>query len=300
MLKIPEELNCPTKLRIIENEPLSAYTTMGVGGTVSQLIDIPWISDCFPKVLDLCREQGIKPIILGNGSNIIAPDGELDLVVIKTPVGIVIPKTEGVDWLEIQAGMSLFTVCNNSVIQALTGLEFAYGIPGSVGGAIYMNAGAYDGEMSQVVQSVTVWQDGEILEIPAEQCGFSYRHSVFQDTGAVILSAKLKLRPGNSVFIRAKMDDLLRRRFEKQPLEYPSFGSAFKRPQNGYASELIERAGLKGFSVGGAQVSEKHAGFIINTGGATFEDVTQLIEHVRSVVKEKTGIELETEVRILG
>jgi UDP-N-acetylmuramate dehydrogenase len=183
---------------------------------------------------------------------------------------------------------------------SLAGLEFAYGIPGSVGGAVFMNAGAYDGELSQVVQSVTVWQDGIVREIPAAECGFSYRHSIFQDNGAVILEVKFKLQPGNAVFIRAKMDDLFRRRAEKQPLELPSFGSAFKRPQGGYASELIEKAGLKGFSVGGAQVSEKHAGFIVNTGGATFEDVTRLIEEIRRVVKEKTGAELEPEVEILG
>ncbi|MBQ3916246.1 MAG: UDP-N-acetylmuramate dehydrogenase, partial [Ruminococcus sp.] len=180
------------------------------------------------------------------------------------------------------------------------GLEFAYGIPGSVGGAMYMNAGAYGGEMKDVALSVTaLTPDGEIREVPAEELALGYRTSIFKTNGDIILFAKYKLAQGDPAAIKEKMDDVMNRRKTKQPLEYPSAGSVFKRPENGYASALIDQCGLKGMSVGGAQVSEKHAGFVINTGAATCNDVIQLCDKVKAVVKEKTGITLELEPVVL-
>jgi UDP-N-acetylmuramate dehydrogenase len=196
------------------------------------------------------------------------------------------------------AGMKLWKLCNFVQKRSLSGLAFAYGIPATVGGAVFMNAGAYDGEMKDVVTTVkAVMPDGTIKEFSKEEAGFAYRHSVFQENGAVILSAEFQLAPGDSGEISAEMERILKSRRQKQPLEYPSAGSAFKRPPGHFAGRLIEEAGLKGFTVGGAQMSEKHAGFIVNKGGATCTDVETLIEKIQERVLESTGVKLESEIK---
>ncbi|MBP1578003.1 MAG: UDP-N-acetylmuramate dehydrogenase, partial [Oscillospiraceae bacterium] len=191
--------------------------------------------------------------------------------------------------------------CRFAANEGLGGLEFAFGIPGSIGGAVFMNAGAYGGEMKDVVTSVTaLFPDGEIKTVSAKDADFGYRHSAFETNGAVILSAEFELYPDDKAVIEEKMKDILGRRKDKQPLEWPSAGSAFKRPKNGFAAAMIDECGLKGFTIGGAQVSEKHAGFVINRGGATCEDVLNLLDAVKEKVFEKTGVMLEAEIKKLG
>ena len=208
-------------------------------------------------------------------------------------------KTAGENMIEADAGISLARLALFAQGEGLTGLEFAHGIPGSLGGAIFMNAGAYGGEMKQVVAEVTVLTEDGIHRIPAEDCNFGYRHSIFSDGKAVILGAKLRLQKGDPAQIGAKMTELMKKRKASQPLEYPSAGSTFKRPEGYFAGTLIQQTGLKGLTVGGAQVSEKHAGFIINRGGATCQDVLSLIRQVQDKVMQAQGVFLEPEVRII-
>jgi len=254
----------------------------------------------------LLREHEVTPLIIGNGSNILADDGELDIVVIKTTgLQSITVNLKGVtdsDEAEITAesGVSLTKLAGFACGNGLAGLEFAYGIPGTLGGAVLMNAGAYGGEIKDIIISTKALetQKGEYTVTGAGHC-FSYRDSIFTNMDCVLLSSVARLRKDSPEAIKLRMDDYTERRRERQPLELPSAGSVFKRPVNENAAQLIEQAGLKGYSVGGAQVSTKHAGFIVNKGGATFSDVTSVISHIQETIFKKFGVELEPEVRII-
>lgn len=286
-------------LEVLTDEPMSRHTTFRVGGP-AKLMALPKTEEETVAAVRLARELEVRPVFVGNGSNLLVDDAGLDAFVVKMTPGLSWWRTEGTV-LTAGSGILLGSLANEAARHGLTGLEFAHGIPGSLGGAVTMNAGAYDGEMRQVVISVRVLDHrGEIAEIPAEQCEFSYRHSAFSGGERLILSAALQLAEGDQTAIRGRMEELMARRKAKQPLEYPSAGSTFKRPEGHFAAALIDRCGLKGLTVGGAQVSEKHAGFIINTGGATCRDILNLMKQVRERVFRETGVELEPEVKYLG
>ena len=247
----------------------------------------------------LCRELAVPCYLLGNGSNILFGDrgyagAVVSLAGMKGEV-----RREG-DTLTAPAGMPLSVLCTAALRAGLTGLEFAYGIPGTVGGAVYMNAGAYGGEMKDVLASVRyLTAEGQIVEAPAAELDLGYRHSVFESNGGCILSAAVRLAPGNPEAIAARMDDLMGRRRDKQPLDKPSAGSTFKRPVGAFAGALIEQCGLRGYRHGGAAISEKHCGFVVNLGGATCADVLALCAEVQKIVKEQTGFTLEKEIRVV-
>jgi UDP-N-acetylmuramate dehydrogenase len=258
-------------------------------------------------VCDLLTKYDIKPLVIGNGSNLLVNDEYHEIIVINTSKldSISIVDSLSVDSQEycdisVDAGALLSKVALFAYENGLAGLEFALGIPGTLGGAIVMNAGAYGIEMKDVVYSTTAFNsnDGKFT-LTAEENEFSYRQSRFTKTEDVVLSSILRLKPGEKTSIKKEMDDLSARRRESQPLELPSGGSTFKRPEEGYAASLIDQVGLKGFSIGGAQVSKKHSGFIVNTGDATFEDVIAVIEHVQDVVFKQLGIQLEPEIKIV-
>ncbi|MBK6088113.1 UDP-N-acetylmuramate dehydrogenase [Ruminococcus difficilis] len=278
-----------------ENEPMSAHTTFKIGGAADILITVNHIDE-LQTALGACKASDIPVMILGNGSNLLVSDNGIEGAVITLDGDFKEITVDG-DIIISGAGAKLSRLCSVALENSLTGLEFAYGIPGSVGGAMYMNAGAYGGEMKDVALSVTaLTPDGEIREVPAEELALGYRTSVFKTNGDIILFAKYKLAQGDPVAIKEKMDDVMNRRKTKQPLEYPSAGSVFKRPEGAFAGTLIEQCGLKGKTVGGAQVSEKHAGFIINIGGATCDDVMGLVKLVQETVKAETGYFLEREI----
>ena len=289
---------CPG-LELRRNEPMSRHTTFRVGGPAA-LMALPADPQQAAAAVRAAAELEVRPFFLGNGSNLLVSDRGYDGFVVKTSGLDRVREVNG--RLRAQSGISLARLASAALGRGLTGLEFAHGIPGSLGGAVSMNAGAYDGEMAQVLTAVTFLSGtGELETMPAEDCGLSYRHSIFSDhPERLILEAELELRPGDAGAIRARMEELAARRREKQPLEYPSAGSTFKRPPGHYAAALIDQCGLKGLRVGGAQVSEKHAGFVINTGEATCEDILRLMEQVRETVLRKTGVELEPEVKLLG
>ena len=299
-------------LELRRDEPMSRHTSFRVGGPVPMMA-LPKSEDEAQQVMQTAAQGfGIKAFFMGKGSNLLVSDQGADLLVVKACDGLnrleLLPEGEwpGHSTILAGSGVSLARLSNFALEHGLAGLEFAHGIPGSVGGGVYMNAGAYGGELGQVVSSVSS------AAFPAEEemrmwidSGFSYRHSRFQEQDEFILRACFSLKPGDPAGIKAKMDDLARRRREKQPLEYPSAGSTFKRPEpvNGqpvYAAALIDRCGLKGLTVGGAQVSEKHAGFIVNRGGACCDDIRKLMAQVRERVFRETGVTLEPEVRWLG
>ncbi len=285
---------------VIENAPMSKYTSFKCGGNASLLI-IPDSCENLQKIIEFCYSKSINPLIIGNGSNLLVTDGGINGVVIK--IGSKISKIELLDDTTIycEAGVSMKSLCMFALENSLSGLEFAYGIPGTLGGAVYMNAGAYGGEMKDVLFSVNhIDENGILGELVKEKLDLGYRHSAYTDNGYTIISAILKLKKGNKAEIKEAMDDKLRRRKEKQPLEFGSAGSTFKRPEGYFAGALIEQSGLKGYTVGGAQVSEKHAGFVINKNGATATDVITLIRDVQNKVYEKFGVKLETEVKIIG
>ncbi|MCL2696488.1 MAG: UDP-N-acetylmuramate dehydrogenase [Oscillospiraceae bacterium] len=278
------------------NATLSAYTTFKIGGACDFLVKVNNV-----ELLQKIVQSGVNYHIIGNGSNVLVSDEGVRCAVLLI----------GSDFADIDmpgacvvanAGARLTSACIIARDNALTGLEFAYGIPGTVGGAVYMNAGAYDGEISQVLYEIEYLdEDGEIKRLDTRYTeDFAYRKSPFTGTKKIILSAIFALTHGDKTQITAKMNDFMNRRKSKQPLEFPSAGSTFKRPEGDYASRLIDVCGLKGFSVGGAQVSEKHAGFVINKGGATCGDVLKLIEAVKERVYKETGIMLEKEVEVLG
>ena len=279
--------------------PMSKYTTFRIGGNASVMLT-PLNDEQLVSVIKECKKENIKPFILGNGSNMLICDAGLNTVVINMcrPE----PKIELVngDTIVCDAGMNMSKVCNFALDNELTGLEFAFGIPGSAGGAAYMNAGAYGGEMKDVlVECRHIDSDGNLGSLKGDELGLAYRKIAYEHNGFIITTLVMKLKKGDKAEIKARMQELLQRRKDKQPLEFPSAGSTFKRPEGHFAGGLIEECGLKGCSVGGAQVSEKHAGFIINKGGATAQDVLDLIKYVQDRVFEEKGIHLEPEVRLI-
>ncbi|MDY4192684.1 MAG: UDP-N-acetylmuramate dehydrogenase [Oscillospiraceae bacterium] len=279
--------------------PLKDYTTFRIGGPADCLIE-PYDEGQVAKVVEFCQKSGIRYQFLGNGSNVLAPDGGVRGAVIRLgPNFSYIRRLSGGEIL-CGAGATLAQLASFAQKQGLTGLEFAWGIPGSVGGALYMNAGAYGGEMKDAVVSADIVDEaGRTRNVPAAEMELGYRTSVFQHRNWCITRVHLRLREGDPEQIRRCMEDYMERRREKQPLEYPSAGSVFKRPEGNYAGALIEQCGLKGRRVGGAQVSEKHAGFIVNTGGATCRDVLELIGQIQREVADQTGYQLICEVRQL-
>lgn len=285
---------------VLNDAPMSKYTSFKCGGNASLLI-IPNSIDEIKKIITFCRENGVEPLIIGNGSNLLVSDNGINGVVIK--IGSKISKIELLDDTTIycEAGASLKSLCMFALENSLSGLEFAYGIPGTLGGAVYMNAGAYGGEMKDVLYSCEhLGTNGKIGSLEKDELDLSYRRSVYTNNGYTVLSAIMKLKKADKAEIKESMNDKLRRRKEKQPLEYGSAGSTFKRPEGYFAGALIEESGLKGYSVGGAEVSEKHAGFVINKNSATATDVIKLIHDVQNKVYEKFGVMLETEVKIIG
>ena len=279
----------------IENEPMSLHTTFKIGGAADILITVQDIDE-LKAALDACKANGIPWMILGNGSNLLVSDDGIEGAVIVLDGSFKEITVDG-ETITAGAGAKLSKLCTVALDESLSGLEFAYGIPGTVGGAMYMNAGAYGGEMKDVAVGVTaLTPDGEVIEYPAEKLGLGYRTSVFKTNGDIILYSKYNLHTGEKDAIREHMDDVMERRRSKQPLEFPSAGSVFKRPEGAFAGTLIEQCGLKGRTVGGAQVSEKHAGFIINIGGATCQDVMDLVALVQKTVKAETGYTLEREI----
>ena len=280
-----------------ENEPLAAHCTFKIGGP-AQLFVMPENEQQLCSAVALCKEQAVRYYLLGNGSNILfADEGFSGVVIDVSALDAEIAVEDTV--LTAGAGVRLAALCKAALKHGLSGLEFAYGIPGSCGGAAFMNAGAYGGEMKDVLVRCThVDQDGKSGQLAGEDLHLSYRHSAYYDNGCIITGLELRLQPGDPAEIKAKMDDLISRRREKQPIEYPSAGSTFKRPPGHFAGALIDQCGLRGTSVGGARVSEKHAGFVINTGGATCADVLALCRQCREKVLAETGVELEMEIRV--
>lgn len=290
-------------LPFAEQEPLAAHTTFRIGGPAAFWCT-PRDQQQLIQTLDCCRQAGVRVYLLGNGSNTLFADEGFDGAVVDLR-GLNPPVRTQEDGeqtlLTASAGMTLGRLCGEAQQRALAGLEFACGIPGTVGGAVYMNAGAYGGELKDVLEQVTFLDEElNLRTLPASQLEMGYRTSVFEKNPAwCILSATLRLQQGDAGAILAQMQDYLDRRKAKQPLEWPSAGSTFKRPQGAFAGRLIEDCGLRGFTVGGAQISEKHCGFVINRGGATCADVVALTEEVKRIVREKTGYVLEREIRVV-
>lgn len=287
---------CP-ELELRVQEPMFRHTSFRIGGPAA-LMALPKSEQEAAAAVRTARELNIKPFFLGNGSNLLVSDAGIERFVIKAGSGWSDCRAEG-NVIHADAGITLARLAVFARDNGLTGLEFAHGIPGTLGGAVTMNAGAYDGDMSQVVKSVSCMDEEGNLETVTD-FAFGYRHSAFSDGRRLVTSVALELRPGDRQEIQAKMEDLAGRRKSKQPLEYPSAGSMFKRPTGYFAAALIDQCGLKGFTVGGAQVSEKHAGFVVNRGGATCADVLELVRQVHDKVLAQTGVELEMEVRVLG
>lgn len=280
------------------NEPMAAHTSFRIGGPV-EVMAFPVSAEQLAEILKRSNELDCKCTILGAGTNILAPDEGISGLVICLKDGLnFMEKLEG-DRIRVAGGVTMSRAAVYAAGLGLSGLEFAHGIPGTVGGGVYMNAGAYGGEISMVCESVEVMsKEGVLSVIAAEDMGFSYRHSRLEDEGGVVISATFALTPGDETAIREKMQELMQKRKASQPLDLPSAGSAFKRPVGGFAAALIDQAGLKGFQIGGAGVSQKHAGFVVNLGGATAADVLQLLGAVSDKVFDFSGIRLEPEVRI--
>ena len=284
--------------QVFGEEPMARHTTFRVGGPAEVLVQPE--GEQVSAVLDWCNVHRIPYTVIGNGSNLLVSDRGLSGVVIefgKPASGV---RIEGCS-VYAEAGAMLSKVANDAAHAGLTGLEFASGIPGTIGGAVFMNAGAYGGEMSRIIREVLVLTpEGEKKKLSAKELDMGYRHSCIQEKGYIVLSAVLELEAGDKEEILAAMEDLKRKRIEKQPLEYPSAGSTFKRPQGYFAGKLIMDAGLKGYEAGGAAVSEKHCGFIVNKGGATAADIVAVMQHVQEEVKRQFDVTLEAEVRKLG
>ena len=286
------------EIRVFQNEPMSRHTTFQIGGPADCLI-FPENSQEVSGILALAHQYKLPVTILGNGSNVLVRDKGIRGLVVKFGEPMSGIRREG-NRILAGAGALLNAVANYAAEQHLSGLEFASGIPGSVGGAVYMNAGAYDGEISQVVEAVTAVSDQGLQKFVNGQLDFGYRHSVFQNNGFIICEAEFSLQPGSSGEIKSRIEELTRKRQSRQPVEMPSAGSTFKRPPGYFAGTLIEQAGLKGRRHGAAEVSSKHAGFVVNAGGASAEDVLALIGEIQQCVREKFGVELQTEVKVLG
>ena len=288
----------PGVAEVRENELLARHTTFNIGGPCDFMV-FPETPQAFAEVLRVCREHALDVLVLGKGSNMLVSDQGIRGVVVATErfARLVVDGCT----VTASAGLSLINVSKATAELGLSGLEFASGIPGSIGGACYMNAGAYDGEMKNVITSVTVLDEqGAIREIPASEMDFRYRHSRLKDEPLICLAVTMQLAYGEKPEILAKIAELSALRASKQPLEMASAGSTFKRPPGHYAGPLIIDSGMQGYRVGGAQVSTKHAGFLVNTGGATADDVITLIHDVQDAVLRKFGVRLETEVRFIG
>lgn len=300
MASTQEAITSIPDIEFREQVPLAQYTGFRTGGCAAHFA-IPHTKESFLNLIQQLRAQKQPFYILGNGSNVLAPDTGYAGWVVKTDCALQDIQFADDNTVCAGAGVTLAELCKRCAAHGLTGLEFAYGIPGTVGGAIFMNAGAYDGEMKDVVVAAEVLsKTGAVGAFSNNDLAFGYRTSAVQNDGCIVLSATFLLRPDDPDAIRQRMTDLLQRRKEKQPLDLPSCGSTFKRPAGAYASKLIDDCGLRGFSVGGAAVSEKHCGFVVNTGGATTADVLEVIRHVQETVKIQTGFALEPEIRLLG
>ena len=295
--KLLEERLAPDS--VCTDELMSRHTTFRIGGPASVFVT-PKSEKYLVTAIEICRSQGAPYFILGNGSNLLVSDQGYDGVVVHIGSDLRDISVEGTE-ITAKTGAMLSQVAHAALAHGLTGMEFAAGIPGSLGGACMMNAGAYGGEMSQILVGVRALDDkGQIVELAADQLELGYRHSIMMEKQYVVLGARIHLEKGNPEKIQAQMDDLKEKRIAKQPLEYPSAGSTFKRPEGAFAGKLIMDAGLRGFRIGDAMVSEKHCGFVVNAGKATAEDVCGVISHVQQVVMEKYGKELEPEIRFLG
>jgi len=280
------------------DEPMKNHTSFKVGGPADVLV-YPSNYEMIKDLINICKENKVDYFILGNGSNLIIRDGGIRGIVIK--LGHINKIVVDENLVSAQCGAKLYSVADQALKNSLSGLEFASGIPGSIGGAAAMNAGAYDGEMAKVIESVLVIDnEGNIRELNEEELEFGYRNSAILKYGYIVLETRMRLSNGDKALIKERMDELAERRKSKQPLEYASAGSTFKRPEGYFAGKLIQDSGLKGTSVGDAEVSEKHSGFIINKGNATAKNVLDLIEVVKAKVYEKFKVELHTEVRIIG
>ena len=284
---------------ILIDEPMSRHTTFRVGGPADFFVT-PKAKEEVRDVIRICKEAGMPYYIIGNGSNLLVSDAGYRGVIVQIYKEMNEVSVEG-DLVKAQAGALLSGIAAKALAAELTGFEFASGIPGTIGGACVMNAGAYGGEMKDVLESVTVLTgEGKIIELGRNELELGYRTSVIAKKGYIVLGAVLKLERGDGEKIKAYMDELKEKRVTKQPLEYPSAGSTFKRPEGYFAGKLIQDSGLKGFTIGGAQVSEKHSGFVINKGNATAADVMELIRQVTAKVKEDTGVTMEPEVKQIG
>ena len=284
-------------VQVEKDVPLCRHTSFRIGGPARRMA-FPASTAELAGTMAAAVRCGVQPFVLGKGTNLLMADEGLDTLVIKTENMNAIRQLDELT-LEADAGVSLARFAVFAQQAGLAGMEFAHGIPGSLGGAMYMNAGAYGGEMKDIVAEVTALFPGGVRTLTVEEAELGYRSSAFARNGAIVLSAKVRLHKDDPAAIRARMDELMARRKKTQPLEYPSAGSTFKRPVGNFAGTLIEQTGLKGLTVGGAQVSEKHAGFVINVGGATAADVMALIEEVQKRVLEASGVQLEPEVRII-
>lgn len=287
----------PDRIRI--NELMNKHTTFKIGGPVDVMV-LPRDREEITRVVTVCREDNLAFFVLGLGSNILVRDKGFRGVVIKLGNSLKNVQILGEE-IYAEAGIRLSELSRRAASHSLSGLEFAEGIPGSLGGAVVMNAGAYDGEMKDVLISVeAITPLGQIELFNNEEMGLAYRKSIFQHNGYIVVSARMKLKSGNMENIQGKMRELAHKRREKQPVEYPSAGSAFRRPDGFYVGPMIEKLGLKGYQMGGAQVSTKHAGFIVNAGNATAHDVLQLIKYIQNQALDQFGVDLQPEIMVIG
>ena len=299
LLNLVEQLNSSVSCSVRLNELMSGHTSFKIGGPADVLV-LPESAEQLKEVLHIISRAEVPLTLLGNGSNVLVRDKGIRGVVIKLG-NLLRDFYENDDLLTFGAGYSLALASHKVMECGRTGMEFAVGIPGSIGGAVYMNAGAYDGEMQNIVHSVKVMdRQGNEQALTASELGFSYRKTNLQNSGFIVTEVTLQVPAGDKAAIKAKMEDFSHRRVSKQPLEMPSAGSMFKRPPGHFAGTLIDQAGLKGYTVGGAQISTKHAGFVVNAGGATAADVLQLISDVQTKIKAGVGVELQPEVLVIG
>ena len=283
----------------VKDEPMAKHISFRVGGAAKRMA-FPKNAEQVVLLMNFAEECGARPLVIGNGTNLLAPDEGLDRLVVNMAGEFASVGMTGECELTATAGISLARLAMFACEQGLAGLEFAHGIPGTLGGAAMMNAGAYGGEMKDVLESTDCADcAGNLYRLTGDEQGLSYRHSVFEERELIVLGCTLRLTPGEPGEITARMAELMKKRKASQPLELPSAGSTFKRPETGYAAAMIDEAGLKGFRIGGAAVSEKHAGFVVNTGSARFADVLAVMEHVQDEVEKRFGVRLEPEVRII-
>ena len=285
--------------QVLTDEPMKKHTTFRIGGPADFFV-LPQKTEEIARIVAECQKEGIPWYVIGNGSNLLVSDQGVRGVVIQLLRNFNEIEVTG-DMIRAQAGAINAAIARQALEASLAGFEFAAGIPGTIGGAVVMNAGAYGGEMKDIIKEVTVLdRAGNVKVLPAEELELGYRASIIAKRGYIVLEVCMQLKPGNAAEIKAQMDELKEKRVTKQPLEYPSAGSTFKRPEGYFAGKLIMDAGLRGFTVGGAQISEKHCGFVINKGNATAKDVTDLMEETKKIVMEKFGVVLEPEVKRLG